>query len=110
MLMSHSAMSAGAIGCPNCCARAGVATNVAAQTARSLSIHISRLPLLVDAPTCDGVVVIDAAQTALGHELGARRLHHAGVVGGAALQDGRAAVHCHGARKRTAALGRIGSC
>src|SRR5688572_25718504 len=96
MLMSHGAISAGAMGCPNCgaCADAafGAAMSIAAQTARLLSIHIGRLPLLVDAPACDRVVVVDAPKAAVGGELRARRLHHAGVVGGAALEHGRPAI------------------
>ena len=50
------------------------ASGAAMATASIRRISLGRLPLLVDAPTCDGVVVIDAAQTAFGHELGARRL------------------------------------
>src|SRR5438105_12301021 len=93
-LISHGAISAGAMGSPNCgdCACAEVATRTAAQNAMRSSIHIGRLPLLVDAPACNRVVVIEAAKSALGGELRARRLHHAGVVGGAALQNRRATV------------------
>ena len=75
------------------------------------SIDIARLPLLVDAPACNRVVVIDATQAALRGNGRACRLHHAGVVGGAALQarpDRRSIATA--ARKRTGAFGRIGPC
>src|SRR4030088_534916 len=49
---------------------------------------IARLPFLVDPPGADGVVVILPTQPALRHELSARRLHPAGIVGRTALQDG----------------------
>src|SRR5258707_4252869 len=91
MLMSHAAMSAGAIGCPNCGAWARAADApviIDMQTAMHLSVNIAGLPHLVDAPACDGVVVVDPTQAALGRELRTRRLHHAGVVGGATLQHG----------------------
>src|SRR5712672_4043117 len=95
MLMSHAAMSAGAIGCPNCGAWARAADAIVSidmQTAMRLSVNIAGLPLLVDAPTCDGVVVVDPTQAALGRELRTRWLHHAGVVSGATLQHGGTAV------------------
>src|SRR5258708_17058625 len=89
MLMSHAAMSAGSIGCPNCgdwarAADALVSTDT--QTAMDLDVNIASFPLLVDAPACDGVVVVDPTQAALVAELRARWLHHARVVGGATLQ------------------------
>src|SRR6266511_5753167 len=88
MLMSQGARSAGAIGCPNCgaCAIAGAASNSTAQKVSRSSVDIGCLPLLVDAPAGDRVVVIVAAQAALCGERFARRLHHAGVVGGADLR------------------------
>src|SRR4051794_5805745 len=95
MLMSQSAMSAGAMGCPNCafCDRAGVAmTIIAAQKTRCLRIDIDRLALLIDAPACDRVVRVAAARSALRHEPRARRLHHAGLVSGSALQHGGTAA------------------
>src|SRR4051812_1096796 len=96
MLMSQGAISAGAMGFPNwgACAdeAAGTVMSIAAHIVSRSSIHIGRLPFLVDAPACDGIVVEDATQAALGRELRARRLHHAGVIGSAALQDGRIAV------------------
>src|SRR6267142_2027068 len=95
MLMSHAAMSAGSIGCPNCgdwarAADALVSTDT--QTAMDLDVNIASLPLLVNAPACDGVVVVDATQAALVGELRTRWLHHARVVGGATLQHGGTAV------------------
>ena len=59
----------------------------------ALSIDIGRLPLLVDAPALDRIVVIDCPRRPRSAmNCRARRLHHAGVVGGAALQHGRTAV------------------
>src|SRR5215510_9971220 len=57
-----------------------------------LSVNIAGLPQLVNAPACDGVVVIEPTQAALGHELRARWLHHAGIVSGATLQYGGTAI------------------
>src|ERR1700738_4090816 len=94
-LMSHGAISASAIGCPNCgaWARAADATvSIDMQTAMCLSVNIASLPLLVDAPACDGVVVVATTQAALGRELRTGRLYHAGVVSGATLQHGGTAV------------------
>src|ERR1700752_1216204 len=95
MLMSHAAMSPGAIGCPNCGAwarAAGAMVSIDTLTAMDLSVNIAGLPLLVDAPACDGVVVVDPPQAALVGELRARRLHHARVVRGTTLQHGRTAI------------------
>src|SRR6266481_8774696 len=95
MLMSHAAMSAGAIGCPNCGAWARAAdaiVRIDMQTAMLLSVNIAGLPHLVNAPACDGVVVVDPTQAALGRELRTRWLHHAGVVSGAPLQHGGTAI------------------
>src|SRR5690349_10141628 len=95
ILMSQAAISAGAIGCPNCgvsAKTAGVMVSIDRQTATGLSVNIAGLPHLVDAPACDGVVVVDPTQAALVGELRARWLHHARVVGGATLQHGRTAV------------------
>src|SRR5207302_7301390 len=100
-LMSQGARSAGAIGCPRPGPSADIAGAAASSTpaqiipangSKLLRIGIARLPFLVDAPTGDRVVVVDAAQPALGGELRARGLHHAGLVGGAALQHGGTAV------------------
>src|SRR6516165_3890908 len=62
------------------------------QTARRLSVNIAGLPHLVNAPACDGVVVVDATQTALSRKLRTGWLHHACVVSGATLQHGGTAV------------------
>src|SRR5258705_7056454 len=89
MLMSQGARSAGAIGWPNfgaCAEAAAVKARMAAPATRCLSIDIGGLPLLVDAPALDRIEVILPAQAALSDERRARGLHHAGVVGGAALQ------------------------
>src|SRR5262249_53241168 len=95
MLMSQGAISAGAIGWPNfgaCADTVAVKAMMAAPAARYLSVDIGGLPLVVDAPALDGIEVILPAQAALGDECRARRLHHAGVVSGAALQYGWPAV------------------
>src|SRR5689334_18170022 len=101
MLMSHAAMSPGAIGRPrfgdcawagagrmssdapanvartSCSAPAAVArtSGSAARVIRSC-IDIGRLAFLVDSPARDRIEVIDAAQAALGDERGAGRLDH----------------------------------
>src|SRR4029077_437745 len=93
--MSHAAMSAGAIGCPNWGAWARAADAIVSidmQTAMRLGVNIADLPHLVDAPACDGVIVIEPAQAALGRELRTRWLHHAGIVSRATLQYGGTAV------------------
>src|ERR1700719_5433167 len=94
MLMSQRAMYAGAISCPNCgaCASAGTVANIAAHSASRLRVDIRRLALFIDTPAGDRIVVIDAAQTPFRSKCPAHRLHHAGVVGGAALQHRWAAV------------------
>src|SRR5262245_64626731 len=106
--MSHGARSAGAIGCPKrgaSAARTGAAaiTTAAAIIAtpaiRRSCERIARLPFLVDPPAGDGVVVVLPAQPAVGDELRPRGLHHAGIVGGATLQQRRAAVPLPGGAK-----------
>src|SRR5262245_19126755 len=101
--MSQGARSAGAIGWPSpgpSAPIAGAANMIAAEiiaaVLRRSCIGIGRLPFLVDPPGGDGIVVIEAAQPAFGGELRARRLHHAGVVGGTALQDRGTAVPAPG--------------
>jgi hypothetical protein len=63
---------------------------IAVQMVKRLSIDIDRLVFLLNAPACNRVVVIDTSHTALGDERRARRLHHAGRIGRAALQSGGA--------------------
>src|SRR5262245_32475680 len=96
MLMSHGLMSSGVIGCPNfgLCADPTETQppTTRAAGARPLRLHIGRLPLLVDAPARDGVIVVLAAQATFRHEGGASRLHHAGVVSGTALEHCGSAV------------------
>src|SRR4051794_41905276 len=95
MLMSQAARSAGVAAWPNLgasAAAAAVAAQSSAAHAKRSSQNIGGLPFLVDLPACDRVEVIDAAQATLGDELRARRLHHAGLVGGSALQHRRTAV------------------
>src|ERR1700730_4792073 len=110
MLMSQAAMSAAVTGLPNCgpsAAPAGATamTSIAAPRARRSSKHIARLPGLIDLPAGDGIVVVVAAQAPIGDELRARGLHHAGVVGGAALQHGGTAVPLPGGAEAGQRLG-----
>src|SRR5471030_3020102 len=93
MLMSQAARSADDTASPSFGASAAIAAgaaNSATINARRSSENIGGLSFLVDAPTCDRVEVVDAAQSTLGDELRARRLHHAGLIGRAALQHDRA--------------------
>src|SRR4030095_5110432 len=93
--MAHAARSRGEIGCPNCGAwasAAGAMVSIDTLTAMDLSVNIAGLPLLVDAPACDGVVVVDPPQDALVGELRARRLHHARIVRGTTLQHAGTAI------------------
>src|SRR6266571_3514133 len=99
MLMSQAAMSAGSTGVP----RFGPAEKAALEprpSARtmpgSLCVDMFHLPFAVDRPAREAVVVLVRESqhvrdllglAALGHELGAGRLHVAGLVPCAALQD-----------------------
>src|SRR5258708_36974812 len=49
------------------------------------------LPILGNAPARDPIEMVECLRAAIGDELGARRLEIAGIVRGAALQDGRSA-------------------
>src|SRR5882724_558456 len=89
MLMSHAARSAGDTAWPSLgasAATAAVAKQSSAMGARRSSENIGGLSFLVDAPACDRIEVVGAAQTALGNERRAGRLHHPGFIDGAALQ------------------------
>src|SRR5256885_1598647 len=104
MLMSHAAISAGSRGIP----RFGPAEKAALEArpsaramAESLCVDMFHLPFAVDRPAGEAVVVLVREPqhvrdllglAALGHELGAGRLHVAGLVPGAALQYRRTAV------------------
>src|SRR5258706_1726990 len=108
ILMSHAAMSAGSSGIP----RFGPAEKAALEArpsasamAGSLCVDMLHLPFAVDRPAGEAVVVLVRegqhvrdllGLAALGHELGAGRLHVAALVPGAALQYGRAAVPAPG--------------
>src|SRR6266481_2285711 len=108
MLMSQAAMSAGSSGVP----RFGPAEKAAPEQrprARtmvgSLCVDMFHLPFAVDRPAREAVVVLVRegqegrdllGLAALGHELGAGRLHVSAFVPGAALQYGRAAVPAPG--------------
>src|SRR5687768_14512443 len=68
IVISQAAMSRGAIGCPKrgACASAGTVTrDNAAKIARRSSVDIGGLPVLVDRPAGNRVVVIGAAQAPL---------------------------------------------
>src|SRR5260221_4153366 len=108
MLMSHAAMSAGSIGVPRFgpAAKAALDPRPSARaTAGSLCVDMFHLPFAVDRPAGEAVVMLVregqhvrdfVGLAALGHELGAGRLHVAALVPGAALQYGRAAVPAPG--------------
>src|SRR5438445_10853485 len=104
ILMSRAAISAGSIGVP----RFGPAEKAALEprpSARTipgnLRVNMFHLPFAVDRPAREAVVVLVRERehvgdlvglAALGHELGAGRLHVAALVPGAALQYGRTAI------------------
>src|SRR2546422_2697147 len=104
MLMSQAAISAGAIGVP----RFGPAEKAAPEPRpsaraipRSLCVDMFHLPFAVDRPAREAVVVLVRESqhvrdllglAALGHELGAGRLHVPRFIPGAALQYRRTAV------------------
>src|SRR5262249_57552525 len=102
--MSHAAMSAWLIGRPRLGVSACAATSAAASAATAsaiLRVDMLDLPLLADGPAGDAVpMLVREAQhvrhllgfAARRHELGARGLHVAGLVPGAALQGGGSAV------------------
>src|SRR5215470_8335629 len=105
ILMSQSASSASLIGLPRpglSAAIAVFAANATATTnARLLPVDMLRLPLVVDGPGCNDVHVshregghrdIDLGLATFGEQLGAGRLHIAGLVPSAALQHDRLAV------------------
>src|SRR5215470_7841475 len=105
-LMSHTTMAAGSIGWPRL-GPAAATTPAARQSARHaaaslpLGVDMLHLPRAVDRPAGDGIAVLvqhrhggrDRLQLpAFGHKVGASRLHVAGLVPGAALQDGGTTV------------------
>src|SRR5262249_47904401 len=105
MLMSHGARSAGEIGWPKrgaSAATAALTPSASTQARPSLSrVNMAHLALRVDAPAGNRVEVLHGegadrrralGLAALGEERGAARLLIAGLVDGAALQDGGAAV------------------
>src|SRR5882762_7075675 len=95
MLMSHAAMSAGSSGIPRFGPTewAALDTSPSARTmAGSLCVDMLHLPFAVDRPAREAVVVLVRERehvgdlvglAALGHELGAGRLHVAALVPGA---------------------------
>src|SRR5215471_21215027 len=99
--MSHAPRAAASIGWPRL-GPAAATPPTASQSARHtatmlpLDVHMRHLPGAVDRPAGDGVEVLvrkrhggrDGLQLpAFGYKFGARRLHVAGLVPGAALQD-----------------------
>src|SRR5882762_5934140 len=104
MLMSQAAISAGSMGVPRFdpAAKAALDPRPSARAmAGSLCVDMFHLPFAVDRPAGEAVVVLVRETqhvrdllglAALGHELGAGRLHVAALVPRAALQYGRTAV------------------
>src|ERR1700675_2559014 len=99
MLISHAAMSTGSIGFPRLGVSAIAApakTTSAAKTLEVSGLRVNMLDhsLVIDSPACHGIeVLVRKGQdgrnllqlAALGHELGAGRLHIARLVPRAAL-------------------------
>src|SRR5262249_62279585 len=93
MLMSQDARSSGEIGLPRLGDSANAADDSATSAPATMSSRIDMLHLALvgDVPARDHVVVVVAAVAAQRDELGAARLHVAGLVGRAAHQrDGPA--------------------
>src|SRR5260221_2636231 len=117
MLMSDGGMSAGWSGVPRFGPAAKAAPDPrpsARAMAGSLCIDMLHLPFAVDRPAGEAVVVLVRegqhvrdllGLAALGHELGAGRLHVAALVPRAALQYGRAAVPAPGPAEPGKGLG-----
>src|SRR5437016_12227049 len=112
-LMSHAPMVAASIGWPRLGPAAATAPT-ARQSARHaaailpLGVHMLHLPRAGDRPARDSVAMLvrkrhgglDGLQLpAFGHKFGAGRLHIAGLVPRAALQDGGTAVPAPGHAK-----------
>src|SRR5262249_58923629 len=95
MLMSQEATSSGAAMRPRFGFSASAALETTASTEatarRWLCINMLDFPILRNAPARDPIEMVECLRAAIGDELGARRLEIAGIVGGAALQDGRSA-------------------
>src|SRR6516225_6037591 len=106
MAMSQRLMSASEIGLPSpvFSAAAAPAPNATAtrRAATELRVDMLDLPFVVDCPAGDAVVMLVgererrrqrlAGLAALGDEVGAQRLHVAGFIPGATLQDRRLAI------------------
>src|SRR3984957_14182912 len=105
--MSQALMSASEIGLPRCGASAANAVAEARASVtrravpRGLNIDMLDLPGAVDRPSGGAVVKLFGKAelfwhflgfAALGDEIGSQRLHGAGIVPGAAGDDGRLAV------------------
>src|SRR5256886_7337752 len=108
MLMSQAASSAGSIGLPRFGPWAKAALEPRASRAakiRGLRVNMFHLPIALDRPSRDAVVVLAREAryggnlrglAARGHDLGAGRLHVAGLVPRAALQNPRTAIPAPG--------------
>src|SRR5262250_343830 len=97
MLMSHPAMSAGVTirprsGVSRCAAGAQPASSTMETTASALGEDMLHLAVRRDAPGHDAVVVEDDVAAVVGEDLVASRLHRAGIVRRARLQDRRLSV------------------
>src|SRR5262249_25304504 len=112
-LMSHAPRAAGSIGCPRW-GPAAATTPATSQSARHaaailpLDVDMLHLPRMVDRPARDGIAVLvqhrhggrDRLQLpTFGHKFDTGRLHVAGLVPGAALQDGGTTVPAPGHAK-----------
>src|SRR5580704_459971 len=104
--MSQGLMSGSLTGLPRCGLSAAYATEAKASatrraTARGLNIDMFDLPGILNSPRREAVVVLVGKAEHVGHflglaahrdEIGAQRLHGAGIVPGAAGQSRRLAV------------------
>src|SRR5215211_2952328 len=94
-VISHDSISSGVVMRPrrghSCAMAAPETTRTAAAAARRLRIDMVHLPLVIDRPAGDAIGHVITRQSALSDHRGAGPLHIAGVVGAAALQDGRPA-------------------
>src|SRR5262245_46311631 len=102
--MSQALISPGSIGFPRFGAWAKAAFEASARATAKISdlcIDMFHLPSALDRPSRDAIIVLAGEAcygrnlrrlAAHGHDLGTSRLHVAGLVPGAALQDRRAAI------------------
>src|ERR1700733_12499771 len=96
MLMSHEAISSGLAALPRLGPSASApphpTTSAEQATRNALRIDMFDLAALCDAPAGNPVEMVIRPPSAIGNELGPRRLHVSGFFGRAVLGGGRAAI------------------